>query len=100
MIDWLAPWKLDLMLLPINGRNEARRVAGNLDGAEAARLAREAKARLVIPCHYDMFEFNTATPELFVETAVSLGQACRILRGGETWRSEELEPGSGRGLSA
>ena len=46
--------------LPINGRAPERRVAGNLSGAEAARLAKSIGARLVIPCHYEMFEFNTA----------------------------------------
>ncbi|MFO1501180.1 MAG: hypothetical protein U1G07_22785 [Verrucomicrobiota bacterium] len=30
MEAWLSRWSLDVMLLPINGRNPARRVAGNL----------------------------------------------------------------------
>jgi hypothetical protein len=33
----------------------------------AARVAKDAGAALVIPCHYEMFEFNTASPEGFVE---------------------------------
>lgn len=87
MIEWLRRWQIDLMLLPINGRNPARRVAGNLDGPEAALLAKEAGARLVIPCHYDMFEFNTADAAEFIAAAARLGQACRVLRCGEGWTS-------------
>ena len=81
---------VDLALLPINGDVPERRVAGNLDGREAATLAKEIGARLVIPCHYDMFKFNTASPDLFVATARELGQPYRVLRCGERWSSSEL----------
>jgi L-ascorbate metabolism protein UlaG (beta-lactamase superfamily) len=90
MVTWLRRWSIDLMLLPINGRNPARRVAGNLDGREAARLAHEVGARAVIPCHFEMFEFNTASPEEFVRTAAELGQRCRVLRCGEPWDSADF----------
>jgi len=75
--------KIDLAILPINGRAPERRVAGNLWGDEAAQLAHDIGARLVIPCHYDMFTFNTATPELFVRTATQLGQPYKVLEQGE-----------------
>jgi L-ascorbate metabolism protein UlaG (beta-lactamase superfamily) len=91
MAELLSRWKLDVMLLPINGRHPSRRVAGNLDGAEAASLAKEVRARLVIPCHYEMFEFNTASPDLFRQTAARLHQPCRVLRAGERWSSAELK---------
>jgi L-ascorbate metabolism protein UlaG (beta-lactamase superfamily) len=90
MEDWLRRRPIDLALLPINGDRPERGVAGNLDGGGAARLARDIGARLVIPCHYEMFEFNTASPAEFVETARSLGQAHRVLRCGERWSSVEL----------
>jgi hypothetical protein len=67
-----------------------RRVDGNLWGREAAQLAKDIGARLVIPCHYEMFEFNTTTPAEFVETATSIGQPYRLLRAGERWSSLEL----------
>jgi len=86
----LRQWDVDLALLPINGDLPERRVAGNLDGREAATLAREMGARLVIPCHYDMFKFNTTSPDLFVATAHELGQPYRVLRCGERWSSTEL----------
>lgn len=74
---------IDVALLPINGRAPERRVAGNFDGCEAARLAKEAGARLVIPCHYEMFAFNTASPDLFVSEAERIGQPHRVLLCGE-----------------
>jgi L-ascorbate metabolism protein UlaG (beta-lactamase superfamily) len=90
MVDLLRNWEIDVALLPINGRAPERRVAGNLNGCEAATLAKEIGARLVIPCHYEMFEFNTVSPETFVQTAKSIGQAYRVLKCGERWSSAEL----------
>jgi L-ascorbate metabolism protein UlaG (beta-lactamase superfamily) len=84
---------IDVCLLPINGRSPARRVPGNFWGDEAARFAHAVGARLVIPMHYDMFTFNTQTPELFVATAAALGQLHRVMRCGERWSSAELDLG-------
>lgn len=72
----------DVMLLPINGHQPARRVAGNLNGTEAAALARACRARLVIPCHYDMFTFNTEPPGEFAAACARLGQPFEIMRCG------------------
>ncbi len=74
---------IDLALLPINGNKPERRVAGNLDGREAAQLAHAIGARCVVPCHYEMFAFNTADPrELFSPECERLGQPYRVLRAG------------------
>ncbi len=73
----------DLLLLPINGNKPERRVAGNLNGTEAAALAKVGGARLVVPCHYDMFEFNTETPDEFVTACGRLEQPFRVMRCGE-----------------
>jgi len=89
MEDWLCRQPIDIALLPINGDRPERKVAGNLDGREAATLAKDIGAKMVIPCHYDMFEFNTASPEEFVRTAEALGQAQRVLRCGEHWSTSE-----------
>jgi L-ascorbate metabolism protein UlaG (beta-lactamase superfamily) len=86
----LRPFGLDLALLPINGRAPERRVPGNFTGPEAAQLAHAVGARLVVPCHYDMFEFNTASPDAFVEEARRLGQPCRVLLCGERLESGQL----------
>jgi L-ascorbate metabolism protein UlaG (beta-lactamase superfamily) len=91
MVERLRSFNVDVALLPINGRAHARRVAGNLWGREAAWLAKEIGAKVVIPCHYDMFEFNTATPDEFVAECERLGQQYRVLKLGERWSSSELE---------
>jgi len=85
MEEWLRRWRIDVALLPINGRAPERRVAGNLFGAEAARLARAVGVRMVIPCHYEMFEFNTATPEEFTTECRRLGQEFEVVRAGARW---------------
>lgn len=86
MAESLRPFAVDVALLPINGR------VGNMSGAEAARLAKEIGAKVVIPCHYDMFEFNTADPyAAFVPECERIGQRYRVLRQGEGWSSAELK---------
>ena len=79
----LAPHAPDIAMVPINGNLPERRVSGNLDGREAAKLALEIGAGLAIPHHFDMFEFNTASPDLFVTECGRLLQPCRVLRNGE-----------------
>ena len=83
MAQGLRQWRIDLALLPINGADPARGVAGNLSGPEAVQLARDMGAGVVIPCHYEMFTFNTASPAAFIAAAESAGQAYRLLRAGE-----------------
>lgn len=79
--------RIDAALLPINGREPQRRVAGNLTGREAAQLAFDLEAGVVVPCHYEMFEFNTASPADFEAECRRLGQSFATLRAGEgrTW---------------
>ena len=74
---------IDVALLPINGRRPERRVPGNFWGDEAVRFAAAVRAGVVVPMHYEMFAFNTQTPELFETTAHELGQPHRVLRCGE-----------------
>jgi L-ascorbate metabolism protein UlaG (beta-lactamase superfamily) len=83
MIERLRPFAVDVALLPINGRAPERRVAGNLDGVEAARLAHAIGARQAVPCHYEMFAFNTASPVAFAAECARLGQPCLVARAGE-----------------
>ena len=76
---WVDPGVrgFEIAFLPINGK------LGNLDGQEAARLAQLVEAALAVPCHDDMFEFNTAAPDSFVAECERLGQPYRVLRQGE-----------------
>lgn len=82
--------RVDAALLPINGRKPERRVPGNFWGREAAEFAAAVNARIAIPMHYDMFTFNTETPEEFTSAAARLGQSVCVLRCGERWSSDDL----------
>src|SRR5215212_7133524 len=82
LVERLRGWKIDIALLPINGRDPARGVAGNFTAEEAAQLGKQIHADLVVPCHYDMFEFNTVSPDRFIKTAEQIGQNYRLLKCG------------------
>ena len=67
----LADMRIDLAMLPINGRDpdrESRNLVGNLDEREAAWLAREIRADLLVPMHYDLFARNRGYPALLVHS--------------------------------
>jgi L-ascorbate metabolism protein UlaG (beta-lactamase superfamily) len=83
LTESLRAFNLDVALLPINGNKPERRVAGNLNYEEAARLGRDCGAKLTIPHHYDMFAFNTEDPANFVRAATEYGTPHRVLRIGE-----------------
>ncbi len=66
----LKKWPLDVVFLPINGRDAARLAAGcigNMTYQEAADLAGALRPRLTIPAHYEMFANNSQAPEPFLE---------------------------------
>ncbi len=85
MVDVLNPFKVDVALLPINGNKPERKVAGNLDGKEAVDLGKAIEAKYVIPCHYDMFTFNTADVNDFIAEAEKKAQDFKVLKGGENF---------------
>ena len=87
MVDLLKPFAVDVALLPINGNKPERKVAGNLDCKEAAALGKAINAKYVIPCHYDMFTFNTADVSDFVKEAEKIGQPYKVLKGGSHFNS-------------
>ena len=88
----LIPYKIDLAFLPINGNYPARGVAGNLNAVEAVNLARRTGIGMVIPCHYDMFTFNTADPADFSRVAERAGQPYTVLLPGGHFSSDMLPP--------
>jgi L-ascorbate 6-phosphate lactonase len=66
----LREQRIDVGMLPINGRDaarEARGIVGNLSETEAAALAEDAGFGYVIPMHYDMIEGNLGDPTVLVE---------------------------------
>jgi L-ascorbate metabolism protein UlaG (beta-lactamase superfamily) len=83
MIDLLSPFNVDIAILPINGNDPARNVSGNLNCEEAARLGKAIGAGCVIPCHYNMFTFNTADVNDFIHEAEKIDQPFQVLIGGE-----------------
>src|SRR5437868_10891988 len=83
MENVLHPWLVDVAILPVNGNEPSRKVAGNLDAKEAAGLGKAIGARSVVPCHYDMFTFNTADVNEFVKEAERIGQPYHVLHPGE-----------------
>lgn len=87
MVDLLKPYKVDLAILPVNGNDPARGVSGNLNCKEAAHLAKAINARYIIPCHYNMFTFNTADVNQFTQEAEQIDQPYKILQGGERFES-------------
>jgi L-ascorbate metabolism protein UlaG (beta-lactamase superfamily) len=53
--------KIDVALLPVNGRDavrESQGIIGNLDGEEALYLARDTQSDIFIPIHNDLFSSN------------------------------------------
>jgi L-ascorbate metabolism protein UlaG (beta-lactamase superfamily) len=87
LADRLGSDPFDVLFLPINGRDPARGVPGNMTAAEAVDLATVVRPRFVVPHHYDMFTFNTVPALVFATEARRLppGVEPRILSCGERW---------------
>ncbi len=83
MVELIRPFKVDVAILPINGNRPERKVAGNLDPKEAVALGRAIGAKYIIPCHYDLFSFNTADVNDFILEAEEKEQGYKVLTGGE-----------------
>jgi L-ascorbate metabolism protein UlaG (beta-lactamase superfamily) len=83
MVELLKPFAVDVALLPINGNLPERKIAGNLNASEAAALGKAIGAKWVVPCHYDMFSFNTADPGELAKECAAIGQPYKVLKTGE-----------------
>ena len=64
---------IDVLIPPING------AFGNLDGVQAAKLARDAHARVVIPCHFWMFAEHGGSPAQFMKACKEFAPKTRPL---------------------
>lgn len=73
----------DLALLPINGNDPRRGVAGNLNEKEAAAFARELGVVMVVPHHFEMFAFNTGSSSAFASACRRLDVSHDVLKCGE-----------------
>jgi L-ascorbate 6-phosphate lactonase len=72
LVEALEPFHIDIALLPINGRSffrEQQDLVGNMGPRDAAELASQIDARVLIPMHYDAFPKNLGYPDLLVQIA-------------------------------
>jgi L-ascorbate metabolism protein UlaG (beta-lactamase superfamily) len=79
LADYLRDKKIDIAFLPINGRSAAH-LEGymyNMDSVEAADLAAEIGADVVIPMHWGWSTVNTGDPTEFVRYIKSHHPALR-----------------------
>jgi L-ascorbate 6-phosphate lactonase len=79
LIAALGPLRIDVALLPINGRDaerEGRGIVGNMDAAEAVSLAIEIGATTLVPIHWDGFAGNTASPD---DAVAAAGDRLRVV---------------------
>lgn len=71
-VERVRKHRIDLALLPINGRDEARHalgLEGNFTCEEAVQFALDIDAGLTIPMHYDLFTLNTVDVNEFRRAA-------------------------------
>lgn len=72
----------DVMIMPINGRDYFRRyeqdIIGNFDSVEAITLAKRARAKLLIPVHFDLYPVNCVNPAYFVDCLQKLNPTQRF----------------------
>jgi L-ascorbate 6-phosphate lactonase len=64
--------RVEVAMLPINGRDaerETRGIVGNMDAAEAVELALDIRATRLVPYHWDGFSGNTVAPGTVVDAA-------------------------------
>ena len=71
----LQPLRPHVALLPINGRDfyreTDRNLVGNMDSREAARLASDIGAQVLVPMHWELFPHNRGFPSDLVAFAAT-----------------------------
>jgi L-ascorbate metabolism protein UlaG (beta-lactamase superfamily) len=90
LVERLQPKRVDVAMLPINGRDwfrERQNIIGNLDHKEAADLGHAIGAGVIVPMHYDMFAGNPGYPGRFAEYCVQQypGQSFHIPARARRW---------------
>jgi L-ascorbate 6-phosphate lactonase len=86
----LAPLRIDVALLPVNGRTHYRErdeLVGNMGTRDAVALATEIGATILVPYHWDLFRGNTEWPGRVVDDAVEAEAPLHVLtlRRGVPW---------------
>jgi len=90
LLEALGDVRVDVALVPINGRNHFRErdgLAGNTDAREAVALARHAGAQILVPIHWDLFAANGERPGAAVDAALESEAPLHVvvLRRGVPW---------------
>lgn len=90
MLAALKGQRIDLALLPINGRDffrEQQEIIGNLWPREAVELAVTLNARVLIGIHNDLFDGNRVNPGLLFDEIDRRApwQRCHLLQPGELY---------------
>jgi L-ascorbate metabolism protein UlaG (beta-lactamase superfamily) len=84
-IDVVGALRPHLALLPINGRDfyrEGKNVVGNMDGHEAARIAHDIGAQVLLPMHWELFARNPGYPgELVTHVAATYPELSVLVLG-------------------
>ena len=74
--------QVEVVFLPINGRDfyrEVKGTVGNMNEDEAAMLAHEVGARMVVPIHYDGFADNLGDLGRFASRVAQIGTTALLL---------------------
>lgn len=87
LTERLAREKLDLLLLPCNGRDETRTnngIIGNITEVEAAKLSADLCTPF-IPMHHDLYAINCCPEEDIIDAAKAHGAKITVLKPTETF---------------
>ena len=90
LLTALKGQRIDLALLPINGRDffrEQQDIVGNLWPREAVELAVTIEARVLVGCHNDLFAGNRLNPGMLFDELDRYApwQRCHLLQPGELY---------------
>jgi len=79
LLDGLDGVRVDVALLPVNGRTffrEQEDLAGNLDARDAVALAGRCGAQVLVPIHWDLMAGNTERAGAAADAAARRAPAC------------------------
>ncbi len=82
LVRALAGVRVDVALLPVNGRTyhrERRGVVGNMGPRDAVALAVAIGARVLVPTHWDLFPDNSEQPGRVADEAAATGAPVHVL---------------------
>jgi L-ascorbate 6-phosphate lactonase len=81
ILGYVADYKPDVMLAPING------ALNNMGPNEATKLTQKIDPKVVIPCHYDLFPDDTQNPRVFRRCLLVAGmlEKYRLVEHGEAF---------------